>query len=314
MRIGLPKALLYYKYHVFAQTFFEALGAQIIISPSTNKQIHAAGLKTCVDEACLPIKVFHGHVSWLASRCDFILIPRIFGKKNARLACPMICGLKEMIVNNIHDLPLIVEEPVLCFDEKKLYKWALHTGSFADLKSVNAAFDTAIQKHRKYNPGIHQRGYPYKVALIGHLYNVQDSFVNLNLIKKLNALGIGVITAECVSLQNIEAEVANLFKRPFWYFARQYYGSAAHIVKNKLADGIIYVSAFCCGVDSVVVELIKSASEGFPFMVLKIDEHTGEAGFDTRIEAFADMLKRRVSVGNYIPTYGQHISGCKSVF
>lgn len=28
-------------------------------------------------------------------------------------------------------------------------------------------------------------------------------------------------------------------------------------------------------------------------MVLKIDEHTGEAGLDTRIEAFVDMLERR---------------------
>ena len=28
-------------------------------------------------------------------------------------------------------------------------------------------------------------------------------------------------------------------------------------------------------------------------MVLKIDEHTGEAGLETRIEAFVDMLERR---------------------
>lgn len=28
-------------------------------------------------------------------------------------------------------------------------------------------------------------------------------------------------------------------------------------------------------------------------MVLKIDEHTGEAGVNTRIEAFVDMLERR---------------------
>ncbi len=314
MRIGLPKALLYYKFYVFAQTFFEALGAQVIVSQNTNKQIHEAGLKTCVDEACLPVKVFHGHVSWLAQRCDLILIPRIFGRKNARLACPMICGLKEMIKNSIRKLPPVIEEPVLCFDSKELYKWARLSGSFADEKRINAAFYKAIDKQNAYNPGIFQRGYPYTVALIGHMYNVQDSFVNLNLIKKLNMLGIGVITAECVSAEHIEEQVAKLFKRPFWYFARQYYGSAAHIVKNNLADGIVYLSAFCCGVDSVVVELIKSVTENFPFMVLKIDEHTGEAGFDTRIEAFADMLKRRKTVGNNIPAFGQYLSGSKSFF
>ncbi|MFA5676750.1 MAG: acyl-CoA dehydratase activase-related protein [Christensenellales bacterium] len=304
MRIGLPRALLYYKYYVFVQTFFEALGAQVVVSPRTNKQIHAAGLKTCVDEACLPIKVFHGHAQWLARRCDFILIPRILGKKNARLACPMICGLKEMAVNSVHGLPPVIEEPVLCFDERTLYKWARNAGRFAGANRIDSAFYAAVQKQKAYNPAINQRGCPYTIALIGHMYNIEDSFVNHNLIKKLNALGMGIITAECVSAEHIEAEAARLFKRPFWYFARQYYGSAAHIARNKLADGIIYVSAFCCGVDSVVVEMIKSALEGFPFMVLKIDEHTGEAGFDTRIEAFADMIKRRAAFGNNISAYG----------
>ena len=42
-----------------------------------------------------------------------------------------------------------------------------------------------------------------------------------------------------------------------------------------------------------MLELIKHHIGDFPFMVLKIDEHTGEAGLDTRIEAFVDMLERR---------------------
>ena len=62
-------------------------------------------------------------------------------------------------------------------------------------------------------------------------------------------------------------------------------------LREKQVNGIIYISSFACGIDSVVVELIKDKIDEFPFMILKIDEHTGEAGLDTRVEAFADMLK-----------------------
>ncbi len=56
---------------------------------------------------------------------------------------------------------------------------------------------------------------------------------------------------------------------------------------------MVHISSFACGIDSVVTELIKDKIEDFPYMILKIDEQTGEAGFDTRIEAFTDMLSRR---------------------
>lgn len=57
MRIGIPKGLLYCVYHPFFKTFFSALGAEIIVSGDTNKKIMDMGVKACVDEACLPVKI-----------------------------------------------------------------------------------------------------------------------------------------------------------------------------------------------------------------------------------------------------------------
>ncbi len=303
MIIGLPRALLFYRQNVFVQSFFEHIGHTVAVSPVTNKQILKMGLNACVDEACLPVKIFFGHVCWLTDKCDAILIPRLFGK-DTKQACPMICGLKEMVKNSFDGLPRIIDEPVLCFDKKKLFKWAMSSLRYTNAGRIKKSFEAAIKKQCNSCTGIKQEGFLYSVALIGHEYNVQDSFVNKNLIKKLNGMGAGVITAECVAQKHIETEVDMLFKRPFWYCTRQHYGSAAHIVKNNLADGMIYISAFSCGVDSVVIELIKGMSSGFPFMVLKIDEHTGEANYDTRIEAFFDMLERRNAVDNNISAFG----------
>lgn len=54
--------------------------------------------------------------------------------------------------------------------------------------------------------------------------------------------------------------------------------------------------SFPCGPDSIVRVLCEQENkrlEGVPLLALVIDEHTGEGGFLTRIEAFVDMLWRK---------------------
>jgi predicted nucleotide-binding protein (sugar kinase/HSP70/actin superfamily) len=157
--------------------------------------------------------------------------------------------------------------------------------------------------------GLSDSGYPHTVALIGHAYNIYDRFVNMDLIRKLHTLGIGVITHECVAEADIQNRMTALSKPPFWYFAQRYYGAALHLLMSGRVDGIIYVSAFGCGVDAVVETLIRDAAGGVAMMTLKLDEHTGAAGFDTRLEAFADMLQRREKNGDYDAPAGEYAYG-----
>lgn len=316
MTIGLPKGLMYPKYHEFARTFFEELGAKTVTSPDTNKEILKTGVQTCVDEACLPVKVFHGHTAWLAQRCDMMLVPRFMALQKSQLVCPMFCGLIEMVKSCVDKLPPLIDTPVYSLEPDSLKKWAVDAGSAVtgSKKRIDNALEKALQKQRAHRDGYCQSGYKYMVALIGHSYIIHDQFVNMNLVAKLNALDIGIMTAEYVSQRSIDRQTDKLFKKPFWYFMRQYYGAAIHLYQKRRIDGIIYVSAFSCGVDSVVSELIKSATHDYPLMVLKIDEHTGEAGFDTRIEAFADMLGRRLPVGYHISAYGKYLSVSESFF
>lgn len=45
MRVGIPKGLLYYKYHPFLNRFFTELGAEIVTSNDTNRDILDEGGK-----------------------------------------------------------------------------------------------------------------------------------------------------------------------------------------------------------------------------------------------------------------------------
>ncbi|AQR93673.1 acyl-CoA dehydratase activase-related protein [Clostridium saccharoperbutylacetonicum] len=301
MKVGIPKGLLNYKYYIFLEKFFDGLGAEIITSPDTNKQILDEGVKYCVNEACLPIKVFHGHVVSIKDKCDLMVIPRIMQIYEHEFVCPKFCGLPEMILSSIPNMPKTTMAPIYATSKEKLYKWIDSTGGIITKNKLKIikAYSEALREQNKFKLGIKTEECKINVALIGHPYNVYDNFINMNLVKKLNKLGVGVITEEFVDDSLINNKVKDLFKRPFWTFARKAYGAATYLAENKKIDGIVYISSFACGIDSVIIELIKEKMKDFPFLTLKVDEHTGESGFDTRIEAFVDMLERRQIYEDY---------------
>ena len=81
----------------------------------------------------------------------------------------------------------------------------------------------------------------------------------------------------------------------YWANEPELTGSAAYFILNNKVDGIIALSAFGCGPDSLMIDEINfhASQMKIPLLNLIIDEHTGEAGFVTRLEAFIDMLSRK---------------------
>jgi predicted nucleotide-binding protein (sugar kinase/HSP70/actin superfamily) len=306
MKIGIPKGLLYYKYHPFLQTFFRELGAEIITSADTNKDILDEGVKYCVDEACLPVKIFHGHVASLRDECDMIIIPRIMQLRKREYICPKFCGLPEMVVNSIPDMPKVIVEPIYATSTNRLLDWAEKVGGMVTGNSsrIQKAFRAALDEQGRHKTGIKDENYRLKVALAGHPYNIYDNFINMNIVEKLNKLGVGVLTEEWVDDDIIDNGIKELYKKPFWTFARNTYGFTTYVADQRLVDGIIYISSFACGIDSVITELVKDRIGDFPFMILKVDEHTGEAGLETRVEAFVDMLERSCQLENNVSAHG----------
>ena len=85
-------------------------------------------------------------------------------------------------------------------------------------------------------------------------------------------------------------------KRLSGIFLTELLGGALYYLNQPDIDGLIHVTAFACGPDAVVdrvMEIEARRRGGKPFLSIAIDEHTGEAGVRTRIEAFLDMLRYR---------------------
>ena len=133
------------------------------------------------------------------------------------------------------------------------------------------------------------------IAVLGHPYMIYDSFLSMDLIQKLEAKDYNVLTPA-----NLKREAKRSNAQP--YQAGNYFygvgfeniGSAFAFAQDSDLKGIIYLTPFACGVDSLITEFIEQRLKNksrLPFMKITIDEHTGETGFDTRIEAFLDMIE-----------------------
>lgn len=311
MKIGVPRGLYYYKLDAFLDNLLALPGVEVVVSPDTNKKILNDGVNACVDDACLPVKIFHGHVRYLRDRCDLIIIPRVMEVDRKEFVCPKFCGLPEMVHNSIPGLPATIEGPMYLHDMQSVLKWSEGIGRAAGVNKsdVHQCFHTAFRKPASSYRGINDCTKTLKIALLGHVYNIYDSVANMNVIKKLSDLDAGVITEECVAERDKMEIYKSLLVSPFWSSIKDTLGGGIHLARHNLADGIVYLSSFQCGIDSVIVDLLRDFIGAFPMLVLKLDEHSGEAGMETRLEAFVDMIKRRRFIEGNVPAHGQYIYG-----
>jgi len=329
-KVGIPRALFYYQYMPLWRTFFEELGAEVIVSDYTSKRILDDGVKSCVDEACLPVKLFHGHVLNLKNKVDYLFIPRFTSISKREYVCPKFGGLPDMIRHSLNGLPDIIDTEInLRKSNKNAIKAAMEIGYrfTGDTSAIKRAFNMAKESYyksrqllkkgklpddfktrEKRKPGNNEiDGKILNIAVIGHVYNIYDSYINMELIDKLKNNGVNVITVDMIDEDIINEKTSMLPKRLFWNFGRKAMGSALHMLDRKDIDGIIYLMSFGCGIDSFICDLaerkIRRESD-IPFIVLTIDEHSGEAGMNTRIEAFIDLIRWRQKNEDNISAYG----------
>jgi predicted nucleotide-binding protein (sugar kinase/HSP70/actin superfamily) len=329
-KVGIPQGLLFYDYYPLWKEFLNGLGAEVILSSKTNKSILDDGVTSCVDEACLPVKVFHGHVIDLKDRVDYLFIPKIISIHKKEFICPKFLGLPEMVKNSIKDLPPIIDIEInLRKSNINLIKAIVNAGKYftPNLYKIYSAYNKALYHYSKYqqlinkgvipidaikiyNSFISKRNknnkYEFTVMLVGHPYNIYDEYISMNLISKLRARDIGVITPEMIDKQKSYLYSSRLPKRMFWSFGRKIVGSTFYTMEENKVDGIIYISSFGCGIDSILIDLIqrKAAERKIPFTLITLDEHTGEAGVNTRMEAFIDMIKWRLRNEDNFSTHG----------
>ena len=104
LKIGLPRAMLYHRYSMLWTVFFQQLGAEVVTSRPTDKEILDQGTALCVDEACLSEKIYLGHVKSLIGTCDYILVPRISNFGHKHMMCVRFEAMPDIVKNVFRDV------------------------------------------------------------------------------------------------------------------------------------------------------------------------------------------------------------------
>lgn len=329
--IGIPRAMSFYGNYPFYYGFFNALGIKIILSDVTTKQTMTEGAGLVVTETCLPIKVYIGHILNLINKgVDKIFIPSLQSIDKKIYNCSKIRGLPDL-VRNVIKQPFTMIEATLDKSEKNqgLYEFlaeAVKPFGITDFNKIKQAskagwrcynnFHVMTKSGMSYTKALSYalqgkvvieaktKEYPISVALVGHGYNIYDERVCMKIFDKLEKMDVEVCTSLQLSDEQLNEGIASLGNEKYWANEDEVTGSAGHYLKDNKVDGIITITAFGCGPDSLMVERITRRAKQFnkPLLNLTIDEQTGEAGFVTRIEAFVDMLfrKKRASIVNKI--------------
>ena len=297
IKIGIPKALLFYQYGDLWTSFFEELGCDIIISCNTTREIIEWGTRFSVDEACLAMKIYMGHVYYLLDKCDYILVPRIICLKKNEKLCTNFSALYDL-VRNTFDKKIIHYNIDIKKKEDEFYAFVtmgLELGfKYRDIvKSYRRAKEKqiAIQSRKiSKQKAIVASTKKLKILLAGHAYNLRDEFIGKPISKMLEDNDVEVIYSDCYDKKYLEKEVKMISPHNYWTYNKEIIASVSHYLDS--VDGVILLTVFPCGPDSLSNEMVLR-TVNIPIIPIIIDEESGNAGIITRIESFLDILEER---------------------
>lgn len=312
--VGIPRGLMFSEYLPLFATFFAKLGFNVVISDETNKNIIQAGLECTAGEPCFPLKTAHGHVMNLLGKSgiDIIFVPRVISAEqpddifDKAQTCPYLQAAPEQIglackIHERHDITYLT--PSLHFQqgEKRIKNTfvVLARQLGKSTREANLAFSEGMRKLADFRGLLREIGRRTLADLgpngkafviIGRPYNLYDPAVNMKVVSQILNMGVLAIPQDYLPLE--DADMDN------WSFvySRQIQKklAAGQIIRQDPRLRGVVLSYFGCGPDSFA-NLFFEEELGRNCYIMQIDEHTGEAGVITRMEAFYETTTYNVA-------------------
>ncbi len=295
--VGIPRALLFHEFGELWQGFFTNLGVPVNVSAATTKTVLDRGTSLAVDESCLPLKLYLGHAESLLACSSHLFVPRIACYHRGYFLCAKFAGLPD-IVRNTFGLgadrliaPDVDGRRTLSgISAVRTAAAAAGRSTFAGLASLRRALAVWRARPRAAETA------DAKLAVIGHSYILNDPFLGGEVLALLAARGVATVTPDDIPARLLYDEARVFAPEIYWQLSAKLAGAASYFARRSDIAGLVMVSCFGCGPDSLMNEFLEERvlkGCGKPYAVLCFDEHTGRAGVATRVEAFWDLVEWR---------------------
>jgi len=302
-RVGLLRATLNLEYLPFWATFLRELGyAPVISGHTTSAQIQefAGGLPA---EVCLPIKAAAAHARALlgSGSVERIFLPALLEcpprtKGEPSHTCFYVQELPDMLRSELQERVITAQfaigEGILGLVGPI---FALAEALDRPLDDVLLAMNRAREVQAQFGAARKRLGrealnsaFDRAVVVFGRPYNTHDPFLNLWLARHLEQIGLPAIPWDLLPLDEVRLD--ERWQTVPWHYNRDQLRALELIRRDKRLYALL-VSSYGCGPDAFTVKHLEELLAGRPRLLLEFDEHRGEAGLVTRLEAFAEEIE-----------------------
>ncbi|MDR2303113.1 MAG: acyl-CoA dehydratase activase [Treponema sp.] len=299
--VGIPRAFGVHTLYPLYSWFFHELGIKTFLST----EVAHAGVAMAESTYCFPAEIAHGAVQdCLDKGADYVLLPHFrdmpsYEEEVHANFCPITQSLPYYIEKAFPDigkkrwLPLVVS---FKFGEGKALELFCQMTARLGIseEETKAAFEKALAKQNEYFDACktlgkealeesRKAGRPV-IALLGRPYNAFTVEANMGIPRKFTTRGYSIVPFDILPFHD-----EKIFPNMYWYYGQQDV-KAAELLKKEDNIYLTYVTNFSCAPDSFILHYIKWVMGQKPFLVLELDSHSADAGIDTRVEAFLDII------------------------
>lgn len=311
--VGIPRALMFHRYETLWISFFEAIGIDVVVSEPSDRALLERGDALSMDECCLASKLYMGHIDSLRGTCDALFVPSLANLGRFKGFCTKFQALPDLVRNTFYETPprivsCLVEEQESStsmkdafielgmkfgrskHEAKSAWKTARNASRNAR-KKTEQDFEAKLEKlHRNARSGKvpQDEKSPLSILVVAHPYVSKDPLMGKAVTDTLESLGAAVLFAQDFDRKKALKKSFDFSATLPWVVNRELIG--ALLCLHEHVDGIVMISAFPCGPDSMTNDAVTRCVKGKPMLTLTVDAQSGTAGLETRIESFIDIL------------------------
>ncbi|MGP8153775.1 MAG: acyl-CoA dehydratase activase [Smithella sp.] len=300
--VGIPRCFSIYTLWPLYSWFFHNLGVETFVS----EEISHEGTARVESNYCFPAEIAHGAVQDIFNRkIDYIFLPHFrdmesYEKNAPANFCPITQSLPYYIKKAFPEIP---EEkyltPVVSFmygTDKAAEPFIemaakLGFGETQAKEAFAAAYEKQMECFARFSLLGKQALYDARkakrpvIAILGRPYNSFTTDANMDIPRKYTSRGYSVIPFDILPFEN-----QAIYPNMYWYYGQQDM-KAGRLIREEDNIFVTYISNFSCAPDSFMLHYLKWMMGVKPFLILELDSHTADAGVDTRIEAFLDIIE-----------------------
>jgi len=300
--IGLNRSFLTIAYYPLFHTFFSELGMQPVISDKPDKD----GINRKNASFCMPFELSHGMFKQLLDmNPDIIFLPHISqlpepGVRHEKYTCVFVqsecyvlqIAFKKELANKHVLSPYISFNKGLRGARKTFIKLAEELGA-SEYKAL-LAFERAVSAQEEAEAEVRnisseavkdiENSDSFGVVLFGRPYNAFVDEGNLAIPAKFASRGIHVVPFDGLPWEE-EKPLPNVY----WAMGQRNLRAAQYTYRHPKLFAV-FITNFSCGPDSFILTHFRDIMKNKPYLILELDSLTADAGIETRIEAFLDVV------------------------